>query len=63
MVLIGFDIVRVNQYYGEEVVEEQLLFAERQLLDTIGEKRSQPESAEAALLWPGKLLALRLCLS
>lgn len=31
MVYIGFDIVRVNQYYGEAAAEDQLCFAANEL--------------------------------
>lgn len=37
VVYIGFDIVRVNQYYGEEEAEEQLCFAANELRLTVRE--------------------------
>lgn len=69
VVYIGFDIVRVNQYYGEKVAEEQLCFAANELQLSVRENDAaarisgggfaviRPGSGEQeAVLWTEQLL-------
>lgn len=70
VVFIGFDIARVNQYYGETAAESQLAFAENELLQSTADHEiaarvsgggfavARPSSGEAeAEAWTRKLLS------
>ena len=54
VVFIGFDIVRVNQYYGEDAADEQLVFAENELM------RSKADNEIAARVSGGGFAVARL---
>lgn len=70
VVFIGFDIARVNQYYGESEAEEQLCFAANELMKSMADHEiaarvsgggfavARPTSGEReAAQWTGELLA------
>ena len=70
VVFIGFDIARVNQYYGEAAAEDQLVFAENELMKSTADNEfaarvsgggfavARPSSGEAeASMWTRELLS------